>query len=32
MGMFAANSKLHLMNPQEGRKGVQECKLIKARI
>jgi len=32
MGMFAANSKLHLMSPEEGRKGVQECKLIKTQI
>lgn len=32
MGMFAANSKLHLMQPAEGRKGVEECKLIKPRV
>lgn len=29
MGMFSANSKLHLVDPDQGRKGVEECKLIK---
>ncbi|MGD8547404.1 MAG: DUF2846 domain-containing protein [Thiohalophilus sp.] len=29
MGMFAANSKLHLMDPKEGREGLDQCKLIK---
>ena len=32
MGMFSANSKLHLVSPKQGRKGVQECKLIKSQI
>lgn len=32
MGMFMANSKLHLKGPEDGRKGVQECKLIKAKL
>lgn len=29
MGMFHPNSKLHLKDAAEGRKGVQECKLVK---
>jgi len=32
MGMFAPNSKLQLMDPMEGRKDVEECKLIKSQL